>query len=44
LIVNFKARQSKGKELAEISIEASELVSTAKGCHLYNFNRQYRTR
>jgi quinol monooxygenase YgiN len=35
LIGNFKAKESKGKELANILIEASQLVSTAKGCHHY---------
>lgn len=29
------AKQGKGKELANILIEASKLVSTAKGCNLY---------
>ena len=29
------AKEGKGSELADILIKASELVSTAKGCHLY---------
>ncbi len=29
------AKEGKGSELAGILIKASELVSTAKGCHLY---------
>ena len=32
---SLKAQNGKSQELAEILIEASKLVSTAKGCHLY---------
>lgn len=31
----LKAREGKGNELSTILLEASKLVSTAKGCHLY---------
>ncbi|GAB3203283.1 quinol monooxygenase YgiN [Pontibacter aydingkolensis] len=32
---NLKAQNGLGKELAAILLQASALVSTAKGCHLY---------
>jgi len=31
----LKATQGHGEKLAQILIDASKLVSTAKGCHLY---------
>ncbi|MEJ8800689.1 putative quinol monooxygenase [Pontibacter sp. H249] len=31
----LQAQEGKGNELASILLQASKLVSTAKGCHLY---------
>lgn len=31
----LKAKEGKAKELADILLKASELISTAKGCRLY---------
>ena len=35
LHVKLKAKEGKGNALASILLEASKLMSTAKGCHLY---------
>ncbi|HMO39814.1 MAG TPA: antibiotic biosynthesis monooxygenase [Saprospiraceae bacterium] len=35
LMSNIKAKQGKGRELADILVKASELMERAKGCHKY---------
>lgn len=40
----LKATEGKGEELASILKEASALVSTAKGCHLYMVSKDTKER
>lgn len=39
LFGKFTAKEGKSDELLSILLDASELVSTAKGCHLYIINK-----